>query len=325
MNRLSHRLIGLFALLALVLTACQAPTTPGGSSSSPTTATIGLTFIPNIQFAPFYVGDQQADFGSGIELRHHGSSEGLFTALTTGTEQFVVAGGDEILQARAQGVDVVAVAPYYRSYPARVLVPANSPIQQLSDLAGHSIGLPGRYGESWFALVLALQSAGLSQTDVTISEIGYTQLAALTSGQVDATIGFSNGDAVNFTAAGFPVRQIDPAVPLVSACLATTGQFAKDHPETVRQVVAGLSQAIDRVLADPALALTVAADYIPDFQPSQQSASQVLTATLPLWQSAGQPGFDLTAWTVMAEAMTAADLLPGPVEAEQAVTNLYLS
>ncbi|MDR0847581.1 MAG: ABC transporter substrate-binding protein, partial [Propionibacteriaceae bacterium] len=99
--------------------------TLGGCSKPATETVVGLTFIPNIQFAAFYNADSQGWYveNSGLTIRHHGSSEGLFTALTSGQEQFVVAGGDEILQARSQGIDVVAVGTYYRQYPAVIIVP----------------------------------------------------------------------------------------------------------------------------------------------------------------------------------------------------------
>jgi NitT/TauT family transport system substrate-binding protein len=290
----------------LLLAACT-------STAAPTTATVGLTYVPNIQFAPFYTAEAEGLLPDGVTLRHHGSSEGLFTALAAGEEQFVVAGGDEILQARADGVDVVAVAAYYRQYPVRVLVPADSDITTLADLKGHSIGLPGRYGENWFALVLALAQAGLTEADVDIQEIGYTQQAALPAGKVDATVGFTNGDAVTFAAAGFPVREIDPATPLVSICLATTGDFLSDHPDTVEAVVAALTQALERVVADPGAALDVAAAYIPDFEATRDASAAVLTATLPLFTNAsGQvdTALDPAAWQAMADAMAQAGLIP---------------
>jgi NitT/TauT family transport system substrate-binding protein len=312
----------------LGLTGCAGPETGGGDpSGTATTAVVGLTFIPNIQFAPFYVAASDRLLPAGVELRHHGASEGLFTALAAGHEQFVVAGGDEILQARAQGVDVLAVAPYYRSYPARLIVPVDSEIQSLADLKGHTVGLPGRYGENWFALVLALAQAGLTEADVTIAEIGYTQLAALSTGKVDATIGFSNGDAVNFSAAGFPVRTIDPEAPLVSICLATTAAFAAARPDLVQAMVTALGQAIDSVVGDRDHALAVARDHIPDFDSAeaQTSARLVLDATVPLFVGPPDqgPGLDPTQWATMAEAMTAGGLLPAPVEIDQAMTTQY--
>jgi NitT/TauT family transport system substrate-binding protein len=286
-----------------------------------------LTYIPNIQFAPFYVADADADLPAGVTLRHHGSAEGLFTALSAGQEQFVVAGGDEILQARGQGTDIVAVAAYYRRYPVRIIVPADSPITSVADLAGHTIGLPGPYGENWFTLLLALREAGLTQDDVSIQSIGYTQQAALTTGQVDAVVGFSNGDAVTFEASGFPIRAIDPDVPLVSICLATTQAYADAHPETVRGTVAALRAGLESVVADPAHALDVAGRYIPDFsdETARATAERVLKATSELFTDATgavSTELDPDQWAAMAKAMAEVDLI-APIDGGEAMSNDY--
>ena len=201
-----RRLLALVMVCALALTGCAS------TAASGPIPVVGLTYIPNIQFSPFYVADQKGLFGRPVKLRHHGASEGLFTALVTGDEQFVVAGGDELLQARAEGVDLVAVASYYRRYPVRIIVPADSTVTTPAQLKGLRIGLPGKYGENWFGLKVALAEAGLTEADVTIVEIGYTQQAALATKRVDAVIGFVNGDevALDVGALAAPLEIVDP-------------------------------------------------------------------------------------------------------------------
>ena len=125
-----------------------------------------------------------------VSLRHHGATEGLFNALSAGAEDFLVAAGSEAMQARAEGVDVIAVGAYYKAFPVSVIVLGSSEIRSLSDLKGRSLGVPGRYGESWLAAQVALNTAGLTEKDVKIVEVGYTQVAALTTKKVDAVVGF---------------------------------------------------------------------------------------------------------------------------------------
>ena len=82
-----------------------------------------------------------------------------------------------------------------------------------------------------------MQEAGLAESDVTISPIGYTQQAAIASGQVDAVVGFTNNDAVQMRLAGLEIREIplDPShTPLVSASIITTHKWAQVHPEQAR-------------------------------------------------------------------------------------------
>jgi len=55
-----------------------------GQSMEPTKLTIGLTYIPNVQFSPFYVARDQglfAEQGLDVTLRHHGAQEDSFGAL----------------------------------------------------------------------------------------------------------------------------------------------------------------------------------------------------------------------------------------------------
>ena len=60
MNHTARRVLALVALLTLVLTGCARTAPPGSQDDGPATATIGLTYIPDIQFAPFYVAAEEA-------------------------------------------------------------------------------------------------------------------------------------------------------------------------------------------------------------------------------------------------------------------------
>ena len=249
-----HRRTLLTAALALAAAGCApspATTTsaPASQSGTPNArAIIGLSYIPNVQFAPFYVGEADGLFGrvpGTVTLRHHGATEGLFNALSAGAEDFLVAAGSEALQARAEGVDVIAVGAYYKAFPVNVIVLGSSEIRSLTDLKGRSLGVPGRYGESWLAAQVALDTAGLTEKDVKIVEVGYTQVAALTTRKVDAVVGFRTNELVQLEAADAEPRALPVApgtVPLVSTCLLTTRTYAEANPEVVRQVVSATAR-----------------------------------------------------------------------------------
>ncbi|MBK8435334.1 MAG: ABC transporter substrate-binding protein [Austwickia sp.] len=339
------------AAAALSLAGCAAggPANGGTGSASPGSsgasgastpaaqgsATLGLTYIPNIQFGPFYVGLEKKTFearGVNLTLRHHGSNEGLFTALAAGQEDFVIAGGDELLQARAEGMDLVAISSYYRTYPVVLIVRDESPIKTTKDLRGHSIGLPGRYGESWFGLQVALKDAGLTEKDVRITEVGYTQQAALTTDKVDAIVGFSNNDAVQFGLAGVKTRTIPLArnVPLVSISLVTTAKLLKDRPNLARSVAEGMLDGIEAVKADPEGAITISTGQVPGLAQEQAAAAArvTLAATLKIMVDAqGKVAgkLDPAQWQDMAEFMTAQGLLTKPVDPAVAMSTEYVS
>ena len=328
----------LTAALALGVAGCAPAAAPSGTPSPvapppSVRATIGLSYIPNVQFAPFYVAEAQSLFGAvnaTVSLRHHGATEGLFNAFTSGTEDFLVAAGSEAMQARAEGVDVIAVGAYYKAFPVDVIVLGSSPIRELGDLKGRSLGVPGRFGESWLAVQVALATAGLTEKDVKIVEVGYTQVAALTTKKVDAIVGFRTNELIQLRASGAEPRALPVApgtIPLVSTCLLTSSAYAKAHPEVVRQVVAATAKAIEATASDQSAAVDISAKQIPGWTASARpNAEAVLAATVELMALTGgrfQPALDADQWQAMATFLERQKLIGKPVAAADAFSNAY--
>jgi len=341
-HRHPHRLAA--AALAPVVLALAACTTPPASqdqpsASAPRTAgaaaemTVGLTYTPDIQFAPFYVAAEKGyyeDAGLDVTLRHHGANEGLFTAVAGGQEDIVVAGGDEMLQARSQDVPLLNVATLYQEYPVALIVPADSPIQTAADLKGHKVGIPGPFGETYFGLLALLHGAGLTEEDVAVEHIGFTQQAALTAGHVDAVMGFVNNDAVRFAQAGQEVRTIpvtDGDVPLVGIGLGVLDATAQERPEDVAAVVEATLRGVRDAVADPQEAVELSAEYVPDLgrQDRQEEALATLEATIPLYGEGDGIGMQSAGtWEAMVTLMQDNGLLDAPVDPAEAWTGEFL-
>lgn len=337
-----HRLLApiLAAASALALASCAT----GGPGSSPSRTAggegapvaIGLTYIPNVQFSPIYVAKQDGVYaaaGVDAQIRHHGSDEGLFTALTSGKEDVTVATGDEVLQARAQGADLVSIGAVYHRYPVAIIVPADSSIHSAADLRGRRVGVPGKYGSSWYGLLAALAGAGLTTSDVRVESIGYTQRAALTSHQVDAIVGFTNNDLVQLTQAGVPARAValtstgEP--PLVSTAIVTTRGWLRGHPEQARAVVQATVVGMKRVVANPqhALEATRVYDKTLSAGDATEAARASLLATLPYFKNShGQVSAvqDIEQWRRMGAFLASVPgVLPTKPDVARAVTNQY--
>lgn len=295
--------------------------------------TVGLTYTPNIQFAPFYVAKSLGYYekaGLDATLRHHGASESEFGALGSGTEDYINAGGDEIMQARASGVPVVDIATLYVKYPVALIVPANSPIKKPEDMKGRTIGTPGPYGETYFALLAMLHGAGLSRHDVTIKYIGFTQQAALAGHKVDGVMGFVNNDAVQFKLAGIKTRSIRPGgagekLPLVGLGIGALEKTLTQHPGQARRFVRATLKGVDYMTRHPAKTVALSAAFIPTLTgaKAKSDARATLEATLRLVR--GTTGRnDPAAWRAMAEFMRKSDLVKRRVKAADAYTNDFV-
>ncbi len=328
-------LVMLSALL-VALTAfagCGAAPVSGESSSSLTPLTVGLTYVPNIQFAPFYVAEALGYYkaaGLNVTLRHHNVGEDEFAAIAAGRENVIFAGGDETLQARAKGLPLVYVANIYTEYPVTLIVPANSPIQSLSDLRGHTIGVPGQYGATYIGLLALLKSAGLTTSDVTIQSIGYTQVSALIGHKVDAVMGYINNEPIQFQKAGFAIRTFPVAStqPLISNGLAAQEGELKAQPAAIKALIAATLKGVDYTIAHPQEAVTLSQKYVPGLSDPSAAASAlaVLKATLPaIAPNSAHPGYNSpAAWQSMAAFLQASGQLNGAVNVTQAYSNAYL-
>ncbi|GAB3567729.1 ABC transporter substrate-binding protein [Spelaeicoccus albus] len=340
MNTISRRLMLLAAATGpFTLAACSnspagrkenSPT--GGTTGGHSSVTVGLTYTPNIQFAPFYAAKSlgyYSDAGLDVTLRHHGASESEFGALSSGAEDFINAGGDEIMQARAAGTPVVDIATLYAKYPVALIVPADSPIKKAADMKGRTIGTPGPYGETYFALLAMLRQAGLSKKDVTVKYIGFTQQAALAGHKVDGVMGFVNNDAVQFKLAGIRTRSIGPdgsgQLPLVGLGIGAMEKTLKQRPRQARRFVLATLKGVDFMTRHPTKTVDLSAKFVPTMtdEKAKSDALATLRATIPLVR--GTTGHnDPSEWRDMAAFMHKAGLVKHPVKASDAYSNDFV-
>lgn len=283
-----------------VASAPLTPDTPDQPMAAPLELTLGLTYIPNVQFSPFYVARDLglfAEQGLDVTLRHHGEQEDAFGALLAGQEDLLFASGDEAVVAAATGADVATFGTGFQQFPGVLLTPADSGITSVEDLRGRTIGMPGHFGSSYYTVLAALHLAGLSADDVTLQDIGYTQVTALMTGRVDVVVGYSNNESVQFAAAGFDVVELavqEPDEPtLVGPGLITVLDRFED--DVLQRVKAATLAAVTMILADPEVAMEATMAEVPTLsEPAQEeTARAVLAATSKLWLRGGEPSVDV--------------------------------
>ena len=225
-----------FALI-LAVAACNPTPSPSPSASFEPAASatpsgelrqvrLLLGFRPDVQFAPFYLAQQDgyyADAGLEVTIEHAGGGE-LIRLVADGQAEFGVADATDVMIARTSGIPVKYVSALYQSFPVALILdaahaigPAGTVPSDPADLAGLRIGTPGRFGSSWHALLAMLDAGGLTADDVTIREYPqFNQVEGLLNGDVDLITGFRNNEPLRLAATGMEtdLLTVDDIAPL---------------------------------------------------------------------------------------------------------------
>ena len=209
----------------------MSPTTP----TTITKLTVGLGYIPSVQFAPFYLAQKAGYYrDAGLDVTfQNGHDDDLINLVGQGAVDIGLADGTSLIPAVSQGIPVRYVTTIYARFPNIVLTKASSSIKTVADLKGKKIGTPGKYGSGWIMLQALLQSADLTTSDVDVRLYpDYGQATALEQGAVDAATGFVNNEPVQLGLAGTPttVLTVDDIVPLPGNGLITSvDTLSKKH------------------------------------------------------------------------------------------------
>jgi NitT/TauT family transport system substrate-binding protein len=312
-------------IVVLIVAALLALTGCGPRSSR---IRLPMGFVANVQFAPVYVAVEKGYFAAeGIELDFDYSWETNGVQLVgAGELPFAIASGDQVLLAREQGLPVLTFVNWWRRFPVAVIALDGSGIAQPADLAGHTVGIPETFGASYIGWRALAKAAGLDEGDVTLKPIGYTQLANLTEGRVDAAVVYANNEPVQLEQMGYGFIQFSVAdhAALVSNGIITNEKTLQENPELARAFARAFLKGLADTLADPDAALDICRKYVEGLDENEATQRAVLEASLRYWQGEPLGMSDPEAWQTTADVMLDAGLLSTAVDAGQAFTNDYL-
>jgi NitT/TauT family transport system substrate-binding protein len=308
----------------LLLTACGPKPTP-----ALTTVRLALGYIPDIQFAPLYVAAAKGYFAeAGIQADFAYMDETQAAALVGANDlQFAVVSGEQVLLARAQGLPLVYVAAWYQQYPVSVVAMVDQGINSPADLRGKTIGLPGLYGANYIGLRALLHAAGLTEADVKLDSIGYTQVAALAAGRDQAVSIYTANEPVQLRAQGYTLTELRVAdyVHLAGNGLITNEKTAAGNPDLVRRIVAALLHGLSDTITDPAAAYLTSLSYVDNLAQADVTVQkQVLATTIELWKTDRLGYSDPQAWNNMQAVLLDMGLLTQSLDLTKAFTNEFV-
>ncbi len=322
-----HKLFLLSLSLAIGLMACSPQ--PARTEAGPLTRIrLPMGYIPNVQYAPFYVAVEKGFFAEeGIELEFDYSFETDGVALVgAGELPLAVASGEQVLLARAQGLPVVYVFAWYQDFPVSVIAKAEQNINSVEDLRGKKIGLPGLFGANYIGLQALLFSAGMTAEDVTLDSIGFNQVPALAADQEQAIVGYASNEPIQLRAQGFDVTElrVADAVQLAANGIISNEKTIAENPNLVRGLNRALARGIEYTLAHPEEAYTICLKFVENLAADDAVQKEVLTTSIEFWR-ADRIGFSqAAAWINMNDVLVKMGQLAAPLDVNAAYTNEFV-
>ena len=317
---------------------------PGGSagSSSPvasgalTHLTVGLGYIPSVQFAQFYLAQQAGYYReAGLDVTFQNKVDpDLVVLVGQGALDAGISDGTSVIPAVSQGIPVRYVATIYGTFPNIVFAKATSGITSAASLKGKRIGTPCKCGSSWIMLQALLGSAKLSTSDVQVVEYpDYSQEAAVARGAVDAATGYTNNEPLQLQSQGQQVTElhVDQAVPLPGPGLISSTKTIASKGPALRAFLAATLRAMQAIVADPQKGLDAATKQVPELASQQALQMTILKATIATWsspytQAHGLGAIDPAAWQASLTFMSSLPehLVPNPVTVGQLIDTSLL-
>ncbi len=323
--------LALVSLAVLVAAPARSGALPARAARLQT-VTISMGYIPNVQFAPFYLAQSRGYYaaaGLNVKFDYQTSSD-VIKLVGSGSVAFGNAEADQVILGHAHGLPVISVFAQYQRFPVVIFALRSSGIRSFADLKGKTIGIPGLYGASYTGLLAALQAAHLTSHDVHIEAIGYAQVAAVAEHRVDAAVGFAMNEPVQLQLQGSAVTvlPIYTLVPLAGPGVVTSRSMIAQHPDLVRRFVAATYRGQKETDADPVAAFAIARKYMPSLS-SRQATYQlaVLRAAVPYWTPPAGRGLgcaNLAWWTATQNTLLAQHQITARTDVSALFTNRFV-
>jgi putative hydroxymethylpyrimidine transport system substrate-binding protein len=299
MTHLPNRLLLAAALLAatLLLAACGEKSEDGsGSGATPSGDTeefgLALDFYVNPDHAGIYTAIENGYFAeAGLDVQPQVPSDpsAPIRQVAAGRTDLAISYEPEVMLARDQGLDVVAVAALVQKPLTSLISLPEAGIETPKDLAGKRVvtaGIP--YQTAYLETIL--RDNGVAPGDVDQIDVGLNLLQPVLSGSADAMFGgFLNVEGVQLAEEGLKPRILpvdELGIPTYNELvLVANGERLEEDPEDIRLFLAGLERgtadatanpeaATNALLAeseelDPKLTLAQVKRTLPYFQPPQ--------------------------------------------------------
>lgn len=319
--------------IALLLVACGEKSEEGGEERQSFNLT--LDFYPNPDHAGIYMAQKLGYFeeaGLDVSINTPSDPAAPLKLVAAGRSDLAISYEPEVVLARDQGLDVVAMGAIVTRALTSIAWLNSSGIKGIADLKGRTIATAGIPYQDKF-LEAILDRGGLEPSDVKVVNVGFGLIPALLGGSAQVMLGgFFNIEGVDLAKRGkdprvIPVDEI--GVPFYDELvLVARPQSLEEDPEKFRLFLAALERGTEAAVKQPNAAIKAITEANPDLDPKLVAAE--MRETLPIL--AGEHEFedrpygymDPKEWAAFAGWMRDNGLIDSLPETSDLLDNGYL-
>jgi putative hydroxymethylpyrimidine transport system substrate-binding protein len=320
----------LVAALALLAGCGEREEPSSDGTGAPERFDLALDWFPNADHAGVYEALERGDFeDAGLDVQPQIPSDpsAPIKQVAAGRADLAISYEPEVLLARQEGLDVVAVGALVREPLSSLVSLGKRGIADAGGLDGKRVATAGiPYQAAYLRAIL--EEAGLNEDDVEQVDVGLNLLSPLVAGKVDAALGlFWNVEGVELARRGddpttVPVDEL--GIPTYDELvLVASGDRVAEDPEAIRLFLAALERGTREASQAPDEATQALVRANQDLDPKLTRAQ--VAKTLPVLQpgdGAGPYGYmDPERWRRFAGFMVDEDLIDSVPATDEMLTN----
>lgn len=295
-----------------------------------------LDYLPNADHVGIFQAQSSGTFtraGLDVDVKTPDDPATVLKLVAAGKVDVGISYEPEVLLARAQGQNVVAIASLVQRPLTSLISLPRGGITKPADLAGKKVGTAGIPYQKAYLDTIA-RSAGISPSSVEHVDVGFNLNQALISGKVDATLGaFWNVEGIELRQKDREPRITpvdDLGVPkYAELVLVARGDTLVKKESQIRRLVRSIGQGYEAVREDPEEGTRPLLRANRELDPELQNASvrATMDAFFPSGKNAERPWgwLDTDEWAAYAQWMLENRLLSRQIPLDNTVTTDFLA
>jgi putative hydroxymethylpyrimidine transport system substrate-binding protein len=318
-------------ILAAGLAACGSKSS--GTEGEPEKLSLDLDYYPNPDHAGIYMAQEEGFYeeaGLDVSINSPTDPSAPLKDVASGKADLAVTYEPEVLLAREEGLEVVAVAALVNQPLTSLIWLKKSGIKSAAGLKGKTVSYAGiSYQEAFLKTIL--NRAKVPASSVNSVNVGFNLVPSLVSGKAQAMLGgYSNVEGVTLQKEGkepviTPVDEL--GVPTYDELvLVARKSTIEAEGEKIRLFITALRRGTEAAVASPKKAREAILAANSSLEPKLTEAQ--IAATLPLLENtpAGKPygWMNPKEWEEFGAWMRDEELIESLPKAGELLTNAYL-